>query len=217
MQRERDHRAGLLVLALQRGQVEVGEHVPVEDHEAIAEQALVGGEPDRARGAERLVLLDVGDLRAPGDLVAERRAQRLGPEAAGHDHLVDPVAAEPVDHVADERAVDERQRRLRLGQRQRAQPRPLPADEHDRLHHGPPDALVGVAGGAQARGIEEVTSVHDQRVRHPAGQLLPIELGELRPLGDQDRRVGALERRGGGVAQLDARQQLPAGPSATGS
>ena len=109
--------------------------VAVEDHEAVAEQALVGREPDRARGAERLVLLDVADRRPARDRVAERRAQVLGPEAAGHDHLVDPVAAEPVDHVADERAVDERQRRLRLGQRQRPQARALAADEdHERLH-----------------------------------------------------------------------------------
>ena len=43
---ERDHGAGLLVLLLERGQVEVGEQVAVEDHEAVAEQALVGGEAD---------------------------------------------------------------------------------------------------------------------------------------------------------------------------
>ena len=59
--------------------------------------------------------------------------------------------------------------------------------------------------------VEEVPAVHDQRVRHPAGELLPIELAELRPLGDQDRRVGGVERLGGGSAQLDARQQLLGG------
>ena len=138
MQPERDHRAGLIVLALQGGQVEVGEHVAVEDHEPIAEQPLIGREPHRARGAERLVLLDVADLRATRDGVAERGAQALRLEAAGHDHLIDPVAAEPVDHVADERAVDERQRRLRLGQGQRTKPRSLAADEHDGLHHERP-------------------------------------------------------------------------------
>ena len=76
---ERDHGTGLLVLLLERGQVEVGERVAVEDHEAVAEQALVGGEADRPGGAERLVLLDVGDRRAAGDLVAERRPQRARP------------------------------------------------------------------------------------------------------------------------------------------
>ena len=138
MQRERDHRARLIVLALQGGQVEVGEHVTVEDHEPIAEQPLIGRQPHRARGAEGLVLLDVEDLRAIRDRVAERGTQALGLEAAGHDDLVDPVAAEPVDHVADERAVDERQRRLRLGQGQRTKPSSLAADEHDGLHQARP-------------------------------------------------------------------------------
>ena len=125
-------------------QVEVGEQVAVEDHEALAEQPPVGGEPDRARRPQRLVLLDVADRRTAGRAVAERRAQGVGPEAAGHHHLVDAVAAEPVDHVADERAPDERHDRLRAAQGQRAQPRPLAADEHDGLHQlttrGPPSA-----------------------------------------------------------------------------
>ena len=138
---ERDDGAGLVVLALKRGQVEVGEHVSVEDQEAVREQSPVGREAQRATGAERLVLLDVGDRRAAGDLVAERSAQVLGAKAAGHHHLADPVAAEPVDHVADERAVDEGNRGLRLGQGQGPQPRALTPDQDERLHQScSPDA-----------------------------------------------------------------------------
>ena len=119
---------------LQGGQVEIGEQVPVEDQEPLVQQPGLRGQADRACGPERLFLLDVDDRRTAGDRVAERLPQVLGPKAAGHDHLVDPVAADPVDQIADERAIDERQRRLRLGQRQRSQPGPLSPDEHQGSH-----------------------------------------------------------------------------------
>ena len=70
------------------------------------------------------------------------------------------------------------------------------------------DPLVGEARGLEPPRIEEVAPVHDQRVRHPPGELLPVELGELGPFGDQDRRIGALERVDGRLSDLDLRQQL---------
>jgi hypothetical protein len=126
------------VLALQRGQVEIREDVAVQHHEPLTEQALVGGEPDRARRAQRLVLLNVGDRGAARDLVAQRAAQVLRPEATGHHDLVDPVTTEPLDHVADEGTIDQRQRRLGLGQGQRTQPRALPPDQDESLHQAAP-------------------------------------------------------------------------------
>ena len=56
----------------------------------------------------------------------------------------------------------------------------------------PADALVGEAGCAQRLVVEEVPPVHDERVAH---QVLhrprPVELAELRPLGDEHGGVGA--------------------------
>ena len=120
------------MLVHQRGQVEVGEHVAVEREEAVLEQ--VGGELDRSGRAARLGLLDVAQPRPPGDLVAERRAELIRQEAAGEDDLVDAVPGEPVDHVSEKRPVDQRDDRLREGQRDRPQTRPVPADEDQRLH-----------------------------------------------------------------------------------
>ena len=52
---------------------------------------------------------------------------------------------------------------------------PSPPTRHERrisrsrrLDFGAPDPLVDEAGGPDARGIEEVSAVHEQRVRHPA-------------------------------------------------
>ena len=57
-----------LVLAELRGEVDVGEHVPVEDEEAVGEQLL--GELDRAGRAQRRGLLDVAEPHAVGAAVA---------------------------------------------------------------------------------------------------------------------------------------------------
>src|SRR5205823_7202150 len=59
----------------------------------------------------------------------------------------------------------------------------------------PPDALEREAGRAEQLHVEEVAAVDDQRARHPLLDLTPpVELAELRPLGDEDGGVGAGER-----------------------
>ena len=154
-QRERRLRAALLVQRELGGDVEVGEHVAVEHQEPLVEQRL--GELQRAAGAERLRLLDIAQadpVRAP---VAEHVAHARREEPARHHDVVDAVAAQPVEHERDERAVDERDDRLRHGGGQRAQPRPLPAGEDQRLHQpapfreGRPIASYEQAGGGAPR------------------------------------------------------------------
>ena len=61
---------------------------------------------------------------------------------------------------------------------------------------------------AQRRRVEEVAAVDDQRPRHPLRHLGPVELGELAPLGDQDRGVGALERLQRRAGHLDRAEQF---------
>ena len=112
--------------------VEVGEDVAVEHQEALVEQVL--GELQRPARAERLGLLDVAQPHAVRAAVAEHVADAAGEEAAGHDHVVHAVAAQPLEHEGDERAVDERHDRLRDRRGQRPQPRPLAAGEDQRLH-----------------------------------------------------------------------------------
>src|SRR5262249_6499213 len=72
----------------------------------------------------------------------------------------------------------------------------------------PPDPLVREPRAAHRLGVEEVAAVDHQRVRHPALDRGPVELGELGPLGDEDGGVDAIERVDGGVAELNAREEL---------
>src|SRR5919201_2588025 len=68
-----------------------------------------------------------------------------------------------------------------------------------------PHALVGEAGGAESLAVEVVAAVDDQGCLHRVlDPVFPVELPELRPLRDQHRPVGALERLERGIADLHA-------------
>src|SRR5438270_1050651 len=57
------------------------------------------------------------------------------------------------------------------------------------------DALVHVPRAAEQLAVEEVAAVDDERIGHPPLDLAgPVELAELRPLGDEHRGLGAVER-----------------------
>src|SRR6187402_1961564 len=53
----------------------------------------------------------------------------------------------------------------------------------------PADALVLEARGDERVRVEEVAAVDDQRPAHPLRRRLPVKLGELAPLGDEDGGV----------------------------
>src|SRR5688500_14939817 len=48
-----------------------------------------------------------------------------------------------------------------------------------------PDPLVAQAGAAHLRGLERVAPVDQQVPAHRVGDLAPVEVAELLPLGDQ--------------------------------
>ena len=134
-ERERRLRAGPLVLGDLRAQVDVREHVAVEHQEALVEHRL--GELQRAGRAARVGLLDEAQADPQPGAVAEHVAHARREKAAGHDHVVDPVLAQPLEHERDERPVDQRHDGLGHGRGQRAQPRALAADEDHGLHQPP--------------------------------------------------------------------------------
>jgi hypothetical protein len=115
-----------------RGHVEVGQHVAVEHHEALVEQRL--GELQRAAGAERLRLLDIAQADPVTAAVAEHVAHAGREEPARHDHVVDAVPAQPVEHEGDEGPVDKRHDGLGHGGGQGPQARALAAGEDQSLH-----------------------------------------------------------------------------------
>ena len=130
MQAESGTGAAPRVSVEQGGQVEVGEDVAVQREEAIVELGAerVGGVADRARRAQRARLGDVADPGATVVLVPQRLAQHVGQEAAGEHHLPHPVPGQPLDHVGEERPVDQRQGGLGHGLGERPQPRPFTSD-----------------------------------------------------------------------------------------
>ena len=95
-ERERRLGAGALVLGDLAGQVDVGQHIAVEHQEALVEQRL--GELQRARGAARVGLLDEAQFDSQARAVSEHVAHAGREKATGHDHVVDPVPLQPLEH-----------------------------------------------------------------------------------------------------------------------
>src|SRR3954471_5735574 len=72
------------------------------------------------------------------------------------------------------------------------------------MRSAPPDALVGEARAGDAGAVERVAPVDDEVAPHAGGHLRPVEVGELRPFGDEHDRIGAVDGCERGVRELDA-------------
>ena len=131
----------------ERAEVDVAEHVAVEDVEAaVVEQRVAVG--DGAGGAERLVLDGVVDLESVAGAVADDRLDGLGEKAGGEDRALHAVTGEVVEDVGDERPLDDRRDRLGHARGDGTQPRALAADEDDGL---PRDASRRAHAGLRGR------------------------------------------------------------------
>ena len=126
-------RAVHLVLCKLGGEVDVGEAVAVEDEHPLVEDTRVRREPQRPGRAERLVLDDVSEAHAGID-VAENALYVVRAVAAREQHVVDAVAAQPVEHEAEEGATGQWDDRLRQREREWPQAGALSARQHQGLH-----------------------------------------------------------------------------------
>src|SRR5215211_5451428 len=72
------------------------------------------------------------------------------------------------------------------------------------MRSAPPDALVDEPRAGDAGAVERVAPVDDQVAAHARGHLRPVEVGELRPFGDEHDRVGALDGGERRVREVDA-------------
>ena len=195
--REQDRRlrAGRAVERDELGKVGLAQRVAVQREERA--RRAPSREPDRASGAERLRLDRVLE-RKPAVARSEGRADLVREVAAGDDRPLDAVPREVLERVREQRPVDEREHVLPRPVGQRPQPRPLPADEDDRrkasrhVWLGRPMPSYAKPCCAEALGVEHVAAVDEEPVPHPRPRLGPVELGELRPLGDEHGRVGPL-------------------------
>ena len=165
-QRDRGFRALLDVEANHVAEVQLGEHVAVADDDSLVDP--LGREPDRARGAERLVLDRVADPHVAEHVVAGRAAREQGVERirqiAHREHdVVHAVRRQPLELAREVRLVRDRQQRLRRGEREWPEPRALPTDEDDGLHGF---LVVGVVAAALVVGVVAV-----------AGAVEPLVMG----------------------------------------
>src|SRR5436190_15417907 len=172
-ERERRPGACLLVLFDLGAEVQIGEDVAVEHHEALVEHRL--GELQRPRRPARFGLLDEAQAQAHGGAVTKHVAHAGGQKAARHDHVIDAVPAEPLEHEGDEGTVHQRHHRLGNGGGERAQAFALAPHENDRLHQRAascaPSAGAVCGGvslcGALARGSPCAPRASRDRGRRP--------------------------------------------------
>src|SRR5581483_664029 len=151
----------------ERADVEVGDHVAVDDEEAFVDARLARREPHRPGGVERLVLDCVPQWHTCAGSVRVVREERVGAVAERQDDLVDAVRGEVQDRPFDHRPVDDRQHLLRRVVRERPQAGPQPSHQDDGLHGlllagtvvsgvevAGADVAVVEAPGAEVSGVE---------------------------------------------------------------
>ena len=132
LQRDRRERAAVAVRLDDGGEVDVGDDVARDHEERLVE--LVHRVAHRTRGAERRVLGRVPHPHAELGAVAEVVADLVGEERDRHHDVVEAVLREEPHDVPHHRHVRDREHRLGLVARERAQTGAFAAGQDDRLH-----------------------------------------------------------------------------------
>ncbi len=130
----------LLVEVHDRSQIDVGEHVARNDHEALVE--LLAGVEDRSGGPERRFLGGVHHPDAQLGPIAEVATDGVGHERDRHDDVGHPVLAQEEHHVLHHRAVGHRQHGLGLVGGEWPQSGALTPGHDDGLHRLTSDPLL---------------------------------------------------------------------------
>ena len=145
-----------LVQGPQLTQVEVGEHVAVDDHEPLVDPDLEGGEAHGAGGVERLGLDGVVQGDAGARAVGEGVEEGVGPVAERQHDLGDALAPEAGHDAFEHGGPDDGQHLLGRVPGEGPQPGAEPPDEQDGAHAGASPSLTGRRcgrrGGAAAAG-----------------------------------------------------------------
>ena len=186
-QPERRARSRALMRRELRGEIKIGENVAVEHEEPLVEQIL--GELQRPARAERARLLEVPQVDPERGAVAQHALNAIRHEPAPQNHVIDAMAAEPLEHVRDERAPHQRDHRLGDRRGQRTQAGAFTAREDQRLHVTFPlcrrsttDAFVDEARRPDRVGIDESCDRRSRGCRASA----------RRPLASRARRTRAI-------------------------
>jgi hypothetical protein len=96
----------------ERRDVEVREHVPVDDQEALIDPGVEGGVADGSRSVQRLGLDRIVQRGAGAPPAGVDVTESVGLVAERQHHVVDAVGGQVPDDVLDHRPVDDRQHLL---------------------------------------------------------------------------------------------------------
>ena len=118
----------------QRSQIEVGEHITIDDEEGVDHPGLARRKADCTSGVQRGRFRDVGDLDVTNTTIGIGLDESVGQIAQTEDNFGDSVLRHRRKDVLNHRRTEERQHLLRHLIRQRAKARAFAADEDDRLH-----------------------------------------------------------------------------------
>ena len=132
-QRDGDHRLAFAVERDERGEVDVGQRIATDHDERLAGECFLGV-LDAARGAQRRLLGRVRQFHAELFAVAEVVTDQRGEELHSDHGFGDAVLTQQTEDVSHDRLVDDRQQRLGLIRRHRAQSRALAPGHHDGPH-----------------------------------------------------------------------------------
>src|SRR5262245_50176526 len=133
--REHDRRLrfALAVQPQHRSQIDIGQHVAVEDDDRLRQR--IAGVPDRATSAERHRLDDVADADPEPFTFAEDLLDPARLVVQAEDHFVDGRdLLQKIDLVVEKRPIQDRHDRFRRVNRERPEARALAAGEQDGLH-----------------------------------------------------------------------------------
>ncbi len=190
----------------QRRVVNVGQHVAVDDDEALRNTGFVRRVRDRPAGVERFSFHDVANGHARASVIGIRLEKRVGLVAHRKYDVVNAVRREVTHDAFEHRNARNRQQLLRCCVGQRPKSCALAADEDDGFHGAEVGGvLVGVAAVVRCHraGRRDVARTRCgsevARVRQVGSRRWLFELGALRHEPDRDQ-LPVLDPPLGGVA-----------------
>ena len=127
--------AALAMKGHQRRQIEIREHISVDDDEGLVDAGERGGEADGAGRVERFGLDGVGHTHAGDPAVRVGLHEGVGQVAERKDGVIDAVRGEVPEHPLNHGNADNGEHLLGGRERQGAKPRPLAPNEDDCLHY----------------------------------------------------------------------------------
>src|SRR5690606_21747366 len=133
---DRDADLAAPVMSAEVADVEVGQHVPVDDEEGLVE--LLAKQRQRADGAERTGLRRVADVHSRLLAVAAHALEEMAKIARRNVNFLYVIPAQPFEQEVQNRLGSNRHQRLRQNHGVWPQPRSLSAALNDSFHEDSP-------------------------------------------------------------------------------